>query len=160
MSFINKKSIIAITSILFCISFLFWYLVLSNRPIKVAEDEMLLKIQLDVKEDFGLLIIDYDYNGDGGSGGISNANKSLIKHDETLYFNITKKAFDEPTNIEKLDIHFAIVTKYFEPNYENNYPIENIITMDTISLDGNFGELYSLQISGGFEDGYVATLME
>ena len=79
---------------------------------EAAEDEIGLRIKLDVGEDFGLLLIDYEANGSGGSGGVSNADKSLLKHDEQLFFTIPKHAFDNPSDVENLSVQFQIVTEY------------------------------------------------
>ena len=49
-----------------------------------AEDEIALHIQFDTEEDIGLLVFDYSADGSRQSGGISNADKSLMKHDERL----------------------------------------------------------------------------
>ena len=46
-----------------------------------ADDEIALHIQLDTEEDIGLLVYDYRADGHEYSGGISNADESLIKHD-------------------------------------------------------------------------------
>ena len=46
-----------------------------------ADDEIALHIQLDTEEDVGLLVYDYCADGHKYSGGISNADGSLIKHD-------------------------------------------------------------------------------
>ena len=46
-----------------------------------ANDEIALHIQLDTQEDIGLLVYDYRADSHEYSGGISNADGSLIKHD-------------------------------------------------------------------------------
>ena len=50
-----------------------------DAPPQVAEDEILLIIQLDLKEDIGLLILDQNLDGVETSGGISNADKSKLE---------------------------------------------------------------------------------
>ena len=45
---------------------------------KVSADEIALQIQLDIKEDIGLLIVEYKANSTERSGGTSNADKSLF----------------------------------------------------------------------------------
>lgn len=46
-----------------------------------AADEIALRIQLDTKEDVGLLVYDYRAEGRDYSGGISNADGSLLPGD-------------------------------------------------------------------------------
>lgn len=123
-----------------------------------AEDEIALCIQLDIKEDIGLLLIAYDANGSGGRGGISNANKSLLKHDEQLFYTLPSHSFDNPSDVENLSIQFAVVTEYVEPNFEEIYPKESTISMDAISLNAEFGKSYSITISGDKTNGYKAAL--
>ena len=91
-------------------------------------------LNIEFSEDIGLIIIDYDVNGSKGSGGISNADKTMIKHDELLIYTLSKSDFNNLTNIENLSIQLKIVTKYVEPNYDNVYPDEYTIPIDTISL--------------------------
>ena len=83
-----------------------------------ADDEIALQIKLDTKEDFGLLLIEYDANGSGGRGGMSNADKSLLKHDAQLFYTLPEHAFDDPSDLEDLSIRFTIITEYVEPNFE------------------------------------------
>ena len=46
---------------------------------KPADDEIALHIQMNTKEDIGLLVFDYYVDDEEHGGGISNADKSLIK---------------------------------------------------------------------------------
>ena len=125
-----------------------------------ADDEIALCIQLDIKEDIGLLLIDYDANGSGGCGGISNADKSLLKHDERLFYTLPAHAFDDPSDVKSLSIQFAVITEYVEPNFEKIYPEEYTISVDAISLNADFGEAYSITIRGDRANGYEAVLNE
>ena len=126
-----------------------------------TDDEIALYIQLDTKEDFGLLLIDYkDANGSGGQGGMSNANKSLLKHDDQIFYTLPEHAFDNPSDVENLLIQFTIITEYVEPNFEEIYPEEYKIPMDAISLKADFGESYSITISGDKTKGYKAVLKQ
>ncbi|MBP5277467.1 MAG: DPP IV N-terminal domain-containing protein, partial [Prevotella sp.] len=43
-----------------------------------ADDQIMLRIKLDLKEDIGLLVIGHEADGENGSGGISNADGSMI----------------------------------------------------------------------------------
>jgi len=156
-----KLKLFAVLLIVFCAAILFWYSKSDDRPAEAAEDEIALRITLDTKEDFGLLIIDYkDENGSGGQGGMSNANKSLLKHDEQLFYTLPKHAFANPSNPENLSIQFTVITEYVDPNIDNIYPAEYTVPMDAISLKANFGESYSIIISGDRVNGYKAVLEE
>lgn len=123
-----------------------------------ADDEIALLIQLDIKEDIGLLCIYYDANETSCSGGVSNANKTPIKHDEKLIYTINQNTFKNADDVEKLLVRFAIVTEYSAPNYDNDYPEEYVKTMDAIELNGHYGETYSFTITGDKTNGYVAVL--
>ena len=46
-----------------------------------ADDEIALHLKLDTEEDVGLLVYDYRAGSHEYSGGISNADGSLIQHD-------------------------------------------------------------------------------
>ena len=142
-----------------CAAVLFWWNQ-SDPPAEAAEDEIALRIKLDTKEDFGLLLIEYDANGSGGRGGISNANKSLLKHDEQLFYTLPKHAFDDPSAVENLSIQFTVITEYVEPNFEAIYPEEYTIPIDPISLNAGYGEAYPITISGDKTNGYKAVLEE
>ena len=154
----RSKILLAVLLVILCAAILFWRNGANSQPTEVAEDEIALRIQLDTKEDFGLLLINYDANGSGGRGGTSNANKSLIKHDELLYFTLPKHAFDNPADVENLSIQFTVITEYFEPNYEAIYPEECTIPIDAISLSASFGQSYAITISGDMTNGYQAVL--
>lgn len=154
----NRKGIIILFIVcLLGLSFALyrWYI---SDEFAAFDDEIALQIKLDIKEDIGLIIIDYDVNGSKGSGGISNADKTMIKHDELLIYTLSKSDFNNLTNIENLSIQLKIVTKYIEPNYDNVYPDEYTIPIDTISLKGNYGETYFITISGDKRNGYEAVL--
>ena len=125
---------------------------------KVAADEIALQIKLDIKEDIGLLIVDYKANGTEGSGGTSNADKSLLKHDELITYTLSKQDFDNPSDVENMSIQFSVITEYVDPNYENVYPAEYTKPLDPISLKANFGETYYITISRDKTNGYKAVL--
>lgn len=152
-----RKGIIIFIACLLVLSFALyrWYI---SYEFAAFDDEIALQIKLDIKEDIGLIIIDYDVNGSKGSGGISNADKTMIKHDELLIYTLSKSDFNNLTNIENLSIQLKIVTKYVEPNYDNVYPDEYTIPIDTIYLKGNYGEVYFITISGDKRNGYEAVL--
>lgn len=125
-----------------------------------AEEEIALQIQLDLDEDIGLLVIDYEAGSSSGSGGTSNADKSPIKRDALLYYSLEKRIFDDPSDVENLTLGFTVITEYVDPNYENVYPEEYTKPAGEITLHADFGEVYSITITGNRTDGYEAVLAE
>lgn len=154
----RSKRFLVVPILLLCAAVLFWWNQSSSPPEEAAEDEIALRIKLDTKEDFGLLLIAYDANGSGGRGGISNADQSLLKHNEQLFYTLPKHAFDNPSDVEHLSIQFSVVTEYVEPNFEEIYPEEYTIPLDPIFLNADYGEAYSITISGDQTNGYRAVL--
>lgn len=154
------KILPAILPVFLCAAALLWWNIPDAQPAKAAEDEIMLRIKLSTKEDIGLLLIDYDANGSGGRGGISNANKSLLRRDEQLYYALPEHAFDNPSDVENLSVQFTVITEYAEPNYEAVYPEENTIPLEAISLKANFGQSYSIAVIGDMANGYKAVLLE
>ncbi len=67
-----------------------------------ADDEITLHIQLDTEEDVGLLIYDYCANGHEYSGGISNADRSLLKRNEELIVVWNQQALNKNNDIKYL----------------------------------------------------------
>ena len=51
----------------------------TDQPSEINENEIALQIQLDLKEDVGLLIIDSDIDREKESGGISTTKPLLIR---------------------------------------------------------------------------------
>ena len=127
---------------------------------KAAEDEIKLFIQLDLKEDIGLLIFDNNLDGVETSGGISNADKTTLKHDEVLYWTLSKQEYGNPAEIVNWSVRFRVITEYCDPNYENNYPEEYTVLLDPISVKAKFGGTYHITITGDKENGYQASLSE
>ena len=156
----RPKVILAVLPVFLCAAVLFWWDKPAVQPANAAEDEILLRIRLDTKEDLGLLLIDYDANGSGGRGGISNADRSLIRHNELLFYALPGRAFGHPSDVENLSVQFTVITKYFEPNFEEIYPEEYTIPLDAISLNADFGESYSITIYGDMANGYHAVLTQ
>ena len=107
---------------------------------QAAEDEIKLIIQLDVKEDIGLLILDNNLDGTETIGGISNADKSMLRHDDLLDWTLSKQDYGNPADSVNLSIRFRVITEYCEPNYESIYPEEYTVLLDPISFDADFGE--------------------
>ena len=104
-----------------------------------ADDEIALHLKLDTEEDVGLLVYDYRAGSHEYSGGISNADGSLIQHDE-------------------LTMQLRIITEYVAPNYENVYPDDITKYMEPISWEAHFGESYCITITGDQTNGYQAVL--
>lgn len=129
---------------------------LKNNKYNTPLEEITLEIKLDLKEDIGLIIIDYEVDDISGSGGISNANKTLISHNDTLTYTLNKQEFNNLSNIENLIINLKIITKYIEPNYENIYPEEYTSTMSPIQIKAHYGETYHITITGDKTNGYIA----
>ena len=127
-----------------------------DADLKVSEDQLMIRIDLDLKEDIGLLVIDYDLDGQTGSGGISNANKTKLKKDDVLYWDLIKDNYDDIQNSFDLTISFRIVTEYFDPNYENIYPEEFVIPVDEISFTAEWGNIYEIKLTGSSSAGYEA----
>lgn len=132
----------------------------NDGALEIADDEIMLKIQLDTKEDISLLIYDYSVSGQEHSGGISNADKSPMKHDEFIIQPMNKEIdFDNASDIEDLIIQFTIITEYVDPNYDNIYPEEySKIIEAPIALQAHYGEAYSITIRGDQTNGYQAVL--
>lgn len=132
----------------------------SDGSPEAAEDEIKMEIQLDVKEDIGLLILDNEVDGTETSGGISNADRSKLKHDEVLYWSLSKEEYKAAADTVDLSVRFRVITEYCDPNYENQYPEEYTVLLDPISFQAEFGKTYHITITGDRESGYQATLDE
>lgn len=127
---------------------------------EAAEDEIKMEIQLDVKEDIGLLVLDNKVDGTETGGGISNADRSKLKHDEVLYWSLSKEEYKVASNAVNVSVRFRVITEYCDPNYENQYPEEYTVLLDPISFQAEFGKAYHITITGDRESGYQATLDE
>ena len=123
-----------------------------------AADEIVLHIQLDVEEDVGLLVYDYCADSHEYSGGISNADRSLIKHDSDNIIVWNKEELNNLSDAFDLSVQFRIITEYVDPNYENVYPDDITKYMEPISWEAHFGESYFVTITGDKTNGYKAVL--
>ena len=123
-----------------------------------ADDEIALHIQLNTEEDVGLLVYDYRAGSNEYSGGISNADGSLIKHDSDNIVVWNKEELNNLSDPFKLSMQFRIITEYMTPNYENIYPNDITKYMEPISWEAHFGEAYFITLTGGKTDGYRAVL--
>ena len=149
-------SILAIAVVLILV-FIVYYRVVPDEYVPAA-DEIALHIQLDTEEDIGLLVYDYRAEGHEYSGGISNADGSLIKHDSDNIVVWNKEELNTFSDTFELSMQFRIITEYVTPNYENIYPDDITKYMEPISWDANFGESYFITIIGDKTNGYKAIL--
>lgn len=125
-----------------------------------ADDEIALHIQLDTEEAVGLLVYDYCADGHTYSGGISNADRTLIKSGSENIVVWNKVELNNPSDTFELSVQFRIITEYVEPNFENVYP--EVITKyaKPVSWEAHFGESYFITITGDKATGYKAALRE
>lgn len=155
----NRKRIwitIAIVAVL-GLGFILYRQIIPHKYVP-ADDEIALHIQLDTKEDVGLLVFDYRADDSEHSGGISNADKSLIKHDSDNVQVWNKQELNSSSDTVELSIQFRIITEYVNPNFENIYPEDLTKYLDPISWQAHFGESYFVTITGDKTSGYKAVL--
>lgn len=155
----KKKIIVSILAIavVLILVFIVYYRVVPDEYVPAA-DEIALHIQLDTEEDIGLLVYDYRADGHEYSGGISNADGSLIKHDSDNIVVWNKEELNTLSDTFELSMQFRIITEYVTPNYENIYPDDITKYMEPISWDANFGDSYFITITGDKTNGYKAIL--
>lgn len=154
----KKKIGITIAVLLVLGASLMFYLQMTRDAYMPAEDEIALQIQFDIKEDIGLLVYDYCADGHAYSGGMSNADKSLIQHDSHMIIGWKKQELNSSSDAVELSIQFRIITEYVAPNYENIYPDAITRYMEPISWEARFGESYCIAITGDKTNGYKAAL--
>lgn len=126
---------------------------------ELGKDEIVIHIQFDTKEDIGLLIYDYCVNGHKYSGGTSNADQSMLKHDSENIIVWNKDELDCLSDAVSLSIQFRIITEYMDPNFGNVYPEEITRYIEPINFEAHFGESYSITIIGDKTNGYKAMLI-
>ena len=157
-----KKWTIAIpvaTVIVLGLSLVVSNLIIPNEYVP-ADDEIALHIQLDTEEDIGLLVYDYRADGHEYSGGISNADGSLIQRGSDNIVVWNKEELNNPSDTFELSMRFRIITEYVAPNYENVYPDDITRYMEPIAWEAHFGESYYIAITGDKANGYQAVLNE
>ena len=157
----NRKKILIIISAVFALLLcLGLYKTLFPREYKVKEDEIAMKIKLDLQEDIGLIVYDYTVNGHEFGGGISNADKSLIRKNEELIDVWSKEdirfMLGEEDNSEyyRFTMTIRIITDYVDPNFENVYPEDITRYLEPIEWTASFGNEYDIHITGNKTDGY------
>ena len=154
----RKKIWIPIAIAAMSILGLIFYSQMRSEEYAPADNEIALHIQLDTKEDIGLLVYDYRADGQEYSGGTSNADRSLIKHDSDVFVVWSQEELDTTSDAVKLSIQFRIITEYVNPNYENVYPESITKYANPLSLEARFGETCFVTITGDKTNGYTATL--
>ena len=123
-----------------------------------ADDEIALHLKLDLEEDVGLLVYDYRAGSHEYSGGISNADGSLIQHDSDNIVVWNREELNLSSDPFELTMQLRIITEYVAPNYENVYPDDITKYMEPISWEAHFGESYCITITGDQTNGYQAVL--
>ena len=123
-----------------------------------ADDEIALHLKLDTEEDVGLLVYYYRAGGHEYSGGISNADGSLIQHDSDNIVVWNREELNLSSDPFELTMQLRIITEYVAPNYENVYPDDITKYMEPISWEAHFGESYCITITGDQTNGYQAVL--
>lgn len=119
-----------------------------------GEDEIALLIHMNTAEDIGLLVYDYSANGAPQSGGISNADRSLIGREDTLILSWNRQDLQCDSDSVELTVQFRIITEYVDPNFENIYPESITKALNPISFTAQFEKAYSFTITGDRQDGY------
>lgn len=155
----KRISIILTIFCMFILSFII-YKYVNSSEYTPANDEIALRIQFDIKEDIGLLIFDYVVNGHKFSSGISNTDRSLIKHDDQIIHVWNKEELQASSCPLDLSIKFRIITEYVEPNFENSYPKEMTRVLKPIVLKADYGKIYDLTITGDRTNGYKVLINE
>ena len=155
-----KKKVIGIIAaivVVLGLSLVVYNQIIPNEYVPAA-DEIALHIRLDAEEDIGLLVFDYRAGSHEYSGGISNADGSLIKHDSDNIVVWNKEELNNLSDTFELSMQFRIITEYVAPNYENIYPDDITRYMEPISWQAHFGESYFITITGDKTNGYKAVL--
>ncbi len=155
-----KKKIIGIIlaiTVVLALAFIIYNQTVSDEFVP-ADNEIALHLQLDAEEDVGLLVYDYCADGHEYSGGISNADGSLIKHDSDNIVVWNREELNNLPDTFELSMQFRIITEYVAPNYENVYPDDITKYMEPISWEAHFGESYFIAITGDKTNGYKVIL--
>lgn len=155
-----KKKVIGIIAaivVVLGLSLVVYNQIIPNEYVPAA-DEIALHLHLDTEEDIGLLVYDYRADSHEYSGGISNADGSLIKRDSDNIVVLNKEELNNIADTFELSMQFRIITEYVAPNYENVYPDDITKYMEPISWDAHFGESYFITITGDKTNGYQAVI--
>lgn len=155
-----KKKVIGIIAaivVVLGLSLVVYNQIIPNEYVPAA-DEIALHLQLDTEEDIGLLVYDYRADSHEYSGGISNADGSLLKRDSDNIVVLHKEELNNIPETFELSMQFRIITEYVAPNYENIYPDDITRYMEPISWEARLGESYFITITGDKANGYQAVL--
>lgn len=153
-----KKTVIVIIAAAVLTGLFLGYKWLFPGEYKAGEDEIALKIRLNLGEDVGLIVFDYTVDGHPHGGGISNADKSMIRHDDEIINTWNREDLNSQADKVSLTMNFRIITEYTDPNFENIYPEEITARTERISWDAYFGRMYDIIITGNKTDGYVVKM--
>lgn len=154
----KKSGIVLIAIVIFGLGFILNQQMAAGRDVP-ADDEIELHIQLDIDRDIGLLVFDYYADGQEHSGGVSNADRSLMKPNSDLIQVWNRQELNSSSDTVELSIQFRMITEYVEPNFENVYPEDITQYIDTpILFHAHFGEAYFITITGDQASGYKAVL--
>ena len=150
----NKKIIIVISIFVILLSYFIYNKFFPNEYVP-PEDEIALRIKLDLKEDIGLIVFDYNIEGNDYSGGMSNADKSPIRHNEELICGlIDKEHVGSDADEVNIEMNFRIITEYVDPNFDNIYSEEITNRLEPIKWKAKYGNIYNIIITGNKIDGY------
>lgn len=130
------------------------------RGYSVGKDEIALYITLDTEEDVGLIVLDCSFDGREYSGGVSNADRSLIKRDEVIIYTWDRNHPEYEFSSDTVDftVRFRIITEYVDPSFENVYPEEITKYVEPVSWKASFGTAYTVVITGDRTSGYKAAV--
>ena len=154
----KKKYLLIIISVLFLTGCYFVCRALFSDRYAVGEDEIAIYFRLDTKEDIGLIVYYYSVDGQQYGGGLSNADRSMIRHDDEIIDVWNREELYAESDAVDFTIELRIIIEYVDPNFENIYPEEITRSIEPISWKARFGEAYDINISGDKVNGYTAIL--
>ncbi|MBO4392037.1 MAG: hypothetical protein J5816_01900 [Clostridia bacterium] len=141
-----------------CIVFIIVFATVGCEGSQGDEDSISVVIRLDLNEDIGLLLTEWTVNGQSGMSCTGNADRSMIKRNDILDWSFDRQFLESPADTAEVTLIFTVVTEYFDPNYDFDYPEECKIPMNAVSFTGTFGETYYVSVTGDNVNGYSATL--
>lgn len=148
------KKRIAITAVIMGIAVIL-FLILYRRPYDPSSDEIAFHVHMHTDEDIGLLVYDYQISDHMYSGGISNADRSMIRKDsDDNYIVLNRTELDDAEEPAHVNLSFRIITEYTDPNFENIYPEEITESIAPMDLTVSYGQMINLYITGNRDDGY------
>lgn len=155
-----KKKILTILIGVILILFVFMYLYYSSFTSEYIPNngEIALHIKLNTDEDIGLIVYDYEINNHKYSGGISNADASLINKTSDNIVILRKNELNTSLDSFNIDMQIRIITEYVSPNFENIYDEDITRYTNSILINSAFGNSYYIDIIGNKENGYTAIL--